>query len=69
MPTKPRTYKDYPTFIQITEIEKDKYLVAGVVNKVQLKQLFTIFEPLSREWRGQYQALAKAVVEAYRKRR
>ena len=62
-----KTYKDYKTIMQVIEIEKGKYMMVGVVNKVQLDQLYKIFEPLSREWRGQYQALAKAVVGAYEK--
>ncbi len=65
---KKKTYRDYKTLMQITEIEKGKYLVVGVVNKAQMTQLFKMFEPLSREWRGQYQALAKSIVKAYQKR-
>ena len=67
MPTKVKSAKDYPTTIQMVEIEKGKFMVNGVVNKDQLHALYAIFEPLSREWRGQYQALAKAVVDAYEK--
>jgi hypothetical protein len=36
----------------------------GLVNREQLQVLYNIFEPYSREWRGQYQALAKAIVQA-----
>ena len=65
MAGKVKSAKDYPTTIKIAEIEKDKYMLNGVVNKAQFHALYSIFEPLSREWRGQYQALAKAIVEAY----
>lgn len=67
MATKVKTYKDYKTIMQIAEIEKGKYMLNGVVNKEQLQALYNIFEPLSREWRGQFQALAKSIVEAYEK--
>ncbi len=67
MAGKVKTSKDYPTVVKITEIEKGKYMLNGVLNKEQLHALYSIFEPLSREWRGQYQALAKAIVEAYEK--
>lgn len=60
-----KSSKDYNTILQIAEIEKGKYLLNAIVNMEQLKVLYKIFEPLSREWRGQYQALAKAIVEAY----
>lgn len=65
MATKIKSAKDYPTLIKIARIEKDKYMLNGVFNKAQLDALYSIFEPLSREWRGQYQAFAKAIVEAY----
>jgi hypothetical protein len=65
MAGKVKTAKDYPTIVKIAEIEKDKYMLNIVINKEQLRILYNIFEPLSREWRGQYQALAKAIVEAY----
>jgi hypothetical protein len=69
MPQTRKTYKDYPTVFQITKIEKDKYVLLGVFTK---KQLNTLVEGLNEEyegratgWRGQYQALAKAIVAAY----
>jgi hypothetical protein len=65
MAGKVKSAKDYPTIVKIAEIERDKYMLNGVFNKAQLHALYSIFEPLSREWRGQYQALAKAIVEAY----
>lgn len=67
MAKKVKSAKDYPTVVQMAKIEKGKYMVNGVFNKEQLRTLYNIFEPLSREWRGQYQALAKAIVEAYEK--
>ena len=65
MAGKVKSAKDYPTVVKIAEIEKGKYMLNGVLNKEQLHALYSIFEPLSREWRGQYQALAKAIVAAY----
>ena len=66
-----KTYKDYPTVFQITEIEKDKYILLGVFNKKQLatlmKGLNDNYEERATGWRGQYQALAKAIVAAYEK--
>lgn len=67
MAGKVKTSKDYPTIFQMVEIEKGKYMLTGVVNKEQLHALYQVFERFSREWRGQYQALAKAIVEAYEK--
>ncbi len=53
------------TFVEVVEFEEDKLLLIGVVNKNQLEAIFDIFEPLSRSWRGQYQSLAIAIVDAY----
>ena len=53
------------TFAEVVELEDDKLLLIGVVNKNQLKEIYNLFEPLSRSWRGQYQSLAKAIVDAY----
>lgn len=69
MAGKTKTYKDYNTVFQITKIDKDKFVLLGVFTK---KQLDTLMQGLQEEyeerasgWRGQYQALAKAVVSAY----
>jgi hypothetical protein len=68
MANKIRTAKDYPTIFQITKVDKDKFVLLGVLNKKQLDALMwrleDEFEPKSRQWRGQYQALAKAIAEA-----
>ena len=53
------------TFVEVVEFDEDKLLLIGVVNKNQLDAVFDIFEPLSRSWRGQYQSLAIAIVDAY----
>jgi len=62
---------DYPTLFQITPIDKEKYVLLGVFTK---KQLETLMKGLQKDyverasgWRGQYQALAKAIVAAYDK--
>jgi len=61
--------KDYSTLFQITKIEEDKYILLSVLTK---KQLGTLMEDLHKDyqeratsWRGQFQALAKAIVSAY----
>jgi len=68
MAGKVKSSKDYPTVFQITKVDKDKFVLLGVFNKKQLEALFETleidFEPKSRQWRGQYQALAKAIMEA-----
>jgi hypothetical protein len=67
----PKTYKDYPTLFQITKMEEDRYILLGVFNR---KQLGTLMQGLNESyvehatgWRGQYQALAKAIVAAFDK--
>jgi hypothetical protein len=64
-----KTYKDYPTVFQITKIEKDKYILLGVFTKKQLETLMQglheDYEDRATGWRGQYQALAKAIVTSY----
>ncbi len=54
------------TFVEVVELEDDKLMLIGVVNKNQLKEIHGLFEPLSRSWRGQYQSLAKGIVDAYK---
>ena len=63
-----KTYKDYNTVFQITKIEENKYVLLGVFTKEQLE---TLMEGLHKDykaratgWRGQFQALAKAIVAA-----
>ena len=53
------------TFVEVVELEDDKLMLIGVVNKYQLKEIYGLFEPLSRSWRGQPQSLAKGIVDAY----
>lgn len=48
----------------VMEIGEDRYVMVGVVTQYQLDDLYVIFEPLSRSWRGQYQVLAKEFVRA-----
>jgi|GEM_PF-1146643 len=57
--------KEYKTFVEVVELEQDKLMFVAVINKDQLKEVYGIFEPLSRSWRGQYQAMAKSIVDAY----
>jgi hypothetical protein len=64
-----KTYKDYPTVFQITKVDKDKYILLGAFNNKQLKTLMQglneSYQEKASGWRGQYQALAKAIVAAY----
>ena len=53
------------TFMQVVELDDDQLLLVGVLNRKQLTETYKLFEPLSRAWRGQYQILAKAIVEAH----
>jgi hypothetical protein len=68
MAGKIKSAKDYPTVFQITQVDKDKFVLLGVMTKKQLEamlwRLEEEYEPKSRKWRGQYQALAKAIMEA-----
>jgi len=71
MPGKVKTAKDYPTLFQITQVDKDKFILLGVMTKKQLEamlwRLEEEYEPKAKQWRGQYKALAKAIVEARQK--
>jgi hypothetical protein len=68
MAGKVKTSKDYPTVFQITQVDKDKFVLLGVMNRKQLEamlwRLEEEYDDKSRHWRGQYQALAKAIMEA-----
>lgn len=55
------------TIVEVVELGNGKLLVLGVLTKDQLEATRDVFEPLSRSWRGQYQSLAKSIVEAYSK--
>lgn len=46
-------------------LDESMSLVVGLMGREQLDELYRIFEGRSRRWRGQYQALAKAIVDAY----
>lgn len=51
-------------FWQVSETDADRYLITGIVNANQLEALYQLIEPVSRSWRGQYQAMAKGFVSA-----
>ena len=51
-------------FTSKTSLDEGETLVVGVISPTELERLCQIFEPRSRKWRGQYQALAKAIVSA-----
>ena len=54
----------WPKFFRVLESGEDEYIVLGIVNKKQLETLAEVFDQPSRSWRGQYQAMAKAIVNA-----
>jgi hypothetical protein len=66
--TKRRGTKDFPTTFQITKVHRDSFALLAILNRKQLQYLVNIlnenFEKYASSWRGQYQALAKAIVEA-----
>jgi hypothetical protein len=47
------------------QIEEDLVSIVILLSKTQLLKLNEIFEPLSRSWRGQYQAITKEFTRAY----
>lgn len=50
----------------VHEIDTDKLVVSTLINRKQIEELNETFEPRSRSWRGQYYALANAIVDACR---
>ncbi len=55
----------WPEFFKVLESDDDEYIIVGKVNGKQLETIYQVFEPVSRSWRGQYQAMAKAIVSGY----
>lgn len=49
------------------QISDNQHVATGLYTQQKIEHLLEYFEPRSREWRGQYQPLAKAVCEACRK--
>lgn len=48
-----------------TDLDDGQILVVCLLSQTELDKVYEIFRPLSKSWRGQFQALAKAVVNAY----
>ena len=48
------------------QIGDNQFVATGLYTQQKIEHLLEYFEPRSREWRGQYQPLAKAVCEACR---
>jgi len=46
------------------KIEEGKFVVASLVTEEQLGRIHQVFRPRAKGWRGQYYALAKAIVSA-----
>jgi hypothetical protein len=57
--------KSAKTTVDVMDLGNGKFLLVGVLTREQLEATRDVFEPLSRSWRGQYQSMAKAIVEAY----
>ncbi len=52
-------------FVTVVELEDGKLMLISIVNERQLEAIRNVFEPRARSWRGQFQPLAKAIVDAY----
>ena len=52
------------TFVNVTDTGEGKLLLTALITPTQLKVIGEMFEEKSRTWRGQYQSLAKAIVNA-----
>jgi hypothetical protein len=56
--------KSAKTVVEVVELGGGKLLMLEVLTKEQMAWMHDVFEPYSRKYRGQYQSLAKAIVEA-----
>ncbi len=56
--------KPEPTTVTIAPTSEGQYLVAALLTRKQLVELARLLEEPARVWRGQYQSMAKAIVEA-----
>ncbi len=56
--------KSAATFVNVTNTGEGKLLLTALITPTQLKVVGEMFEKESRTWRGQYQSLAKAIVNA-----
>ena len=70
MRRKTRTIQDYNTIFQVTEIDKDKFVLLAALSRKQLESfMFVLHSQYVRSVtvdRGQYQALAKAIMHTYK---
>ena len=53
------------TVVEVVELGGSKVLLVEVLTAEQLEWVYEVFEPYSRKYRGQYQSLAKAIVQAH----
>ena len=58
--------KDHMKVLAEFEIDSDKYAALSILGCNQIDQLLQAYEPVSKEWRGQWYALANAVVDGCR---
>ena len=56
--------KSAATFVNVTNTGEGKLLLTALITPKQLEAVGAMFEEESRTWRGQYQSLAKAIVDA-----
>lgn len=70
MRRKTRTIQDYNTVFQVTELEKDKFVLLAAFTRKQLESFMFVLQAQyiksAAVDRGQYQALAKAIMRAYK---
>ncbi len=57
--------EDVIDVLAVHEIEDDRLVLSTLLRQEQLEQFYEVYEPRSRQWRGQYYSLANAVVDAY----
>ena len=57
--------KSAKTVVEVVELGGSKVLLVEVLTTEQLEWIYEVFEPYSRKYRGQYQSLAKAIVQAH----
>ena len=55
--------KDHMQMLAEFEIDDDRVTASSILNHEQIIHLAQVYEPLAKSWRGQWYALANAVVD------
>lgn len=50
----------------VSKLEKGRYVLVGVLTRDQLDALGDHMEPVSKSWRGKYQAIEKSLLATIR---